>query len=155
MCCFHSVRTTDTSGAIALSSHAIWYYSGACEEEPSSALLYLVRMQVLLLTVRVAVVRVISSGPGESTLPLPGITDGKSPGNLQYRQKLEQTESLSVVHSNICIHLQTVYFFMSETHIWLFFQICFMALFSVTNCKQLTVQVHLKNQNSHGFTEIQ
>ncbi|KAG7236778.1 hypothetical protein INR49_000241, partial [Caranx melampygus] len=37
----------------------------ACEEakEPSSAILYLVGMQVLLLTVRVAVVRVISSGP--------------------------------------------------------------------------------------------
>lgn len=51
-------------------------------EGPSSALLYLVGTQVLLLTVGVAVIRVVSGGPGQSALLLPEITDGNVPGNL-------------------------------------------------------------------------
>lgn len=50
----------------------------------ASGLLYLIGAKVRLLAVRIAVIRVVRSGPGQRTLLfLPEITDGNIPGNLQ------------------------------------------------------------------------
>lgn len=49
---------------------------------PSSPFMYLVGMQFWLLTARIAGIRIISGGPGQSTFVLPEVTDGSVPGNL-------------------------------------------------------------------------
>lgn len=67
---------------------------------PSRALLYLVGMHILLLTVRVAVIRVISGGPGQTAPPLPEITDGNVSGNLH---GMEGTDSSMSDCSCFCL----------------------------------------------------
>lgn len=59
--------------------------------------MYLVGAQVLLLAVGVAGVGVVTSGPGQSPLRLPGITEGSGPGDLQETDS-GHTLSLPVGH---------------------------------------------------------
>lgn len=63
--------------------------------------LYLVGTQVLLLTVRVAVIRVVSGGPGQSALLLPEITDRNVPGNLHRMEG--RTDSSMLDFNSFCL----------------------------------------------------
>lgn len=87
-------------------------------ERLSGALLYLVGTQVLFLTVRVTVIRVIGGGPGQSAIPLPEITDRNVPGNLHSVE--DETESscwlLDELSISGCAHFVSIVFFHTIIH---------------------------------------
>lgn len=91
---------------------------------PISAPLYLVGTLVLLLTVRVAVIRVISSGPGQSAPLLPEITDGNVPGNLhRMEDKYGESAADLLPLCNFTIILK--YNYLPVICLFLFFCLCY------------------------------
>lgn len=85
-------------------------------EGPSSSLLYLVGTQLLLLTVRVAVTRVVAGGPGQSTLRLPEVTDGDVPGNLHGMEGRTDSSSQTITLCLVRPCATVIMFSMFEFH---------------------------------------